>query len=45
MGNKKHKILRRQDITFEEKDQSLRDDVRMLGALLYRGLEPVTVRA
>lgn len=34
MGNKKHKILRRQDITFEEKDQSLRDDVRMLGALV-----------
>ncbi len=29
-----HKSLRRQDITFEEKDQALRDDVRMLGAML-----------
>ncbi len=29
-----HKSLRRQDITFEDKDQALRDDVRMLGALL-----------
>lgn len=28
------KSLRRQDITFEEKDQALRDDVRMLGAML-----------
>ena len=34
MGNKIHKSLRRQDITFEDKDQSLRDDVRMLGALV-----------
>ena len=29
-----HKTLRRQDITFEDKDQALRDDVRMLGALV-----------
>ena len=29
-----HKLLRRQDITFEEKDQSLRDDVRTLGAMV-----------
>ena len=29
-----HKSLRRQDITFEEKDQSLRDDVRTLGAMV-----------
>ena len=29
-----HRSLRRQDITFEDKDQSLRDDVRMLGAML-----------
>jgi phosphoenolpyruvate carboxylase len=28
------KSLRRQDITFEDKDQALRDDVRMLGAML-----------
>ena len=28
------KSLRRQDITFEHKDQALRDDVRMLGALI-----------
>ncbi len=34
MGNKIHKALRRQDITFEDKDQSLRDDVRMLGTLV-----------
>ena len=34
MGNKMHKALRRQDITFEDKDQSLRDDVRMLGTLV-----------
>ena len=26
--------LRRQDITFEDKDQALRDDVRMLGAMI-----------
>ena len=32
--NIKHKSLRRQDITFEDKDQALRDDVRMLGAML-----------
>ena len=29
-----HKIMRRQDITFEEKDQALRDDVRTLGAMV-----------
>ena len=29
-----HRSLRRQDITFEDKDQALRDDVRMLGALV-----------
>jgi len=29
-----HKSLRRQDITFEDKDQALRDDVRMLGAMV-----------
>jgi phosphoenolpyruvate carboxylase len=29
-----HKALRRQDITFEDKDQALRDDVRTLGAML-----------
>ena len=29
-----HKALRRQDITFERKDQALRDDVRMLGTLI-----------
>jgi len=29
-----HKTLRRQDITFEDKDQALRDDVRMLGRLV-----------
>ncbi len=29
-----HKSLRRQDITFEDKDQSLRDDVRSLGTML-----------
>jgi len=29
-----HKSLRRQDIRFEDKDQALRDDVRMLGAML-----------
>lgn len=29
-----HKPLRRQDITFENKDQALRDDVRMLGMLV-----------
>ena len=29
-----HKSLRRQDITFEDKEQALRDDVRMLGAML-----------
>ncbi len=34
MSKKIHKTLRRQDITFEDKDQSLRDDVRMLGALV-----------
>jgi phosphoenolpyruvate carboxylase len=34
MGNGVHKLPRRQDITFEEKDQSLRDDVRTLGAMV-----------
>ncbi|MEQ9561628.1 MAG: phosphoenolpyruvate carboxylase, partial [Woeseiaceae bacterium] len=29
-----HKILRRQDITFEDKDQALRQDVRTLGAMV-----------
>ena len=29
-----HKALRRQDITFEDKDQALRDDVRTLGAMI-----------
>jgi phosphoenolpyruvate carboxylase len=29
-----HKALRRQDITFEDKDQALRHDVRTLGALV-----------
>jgi phosphoenolpyruvate carboxylase len=29
-----HKLLRRQDITFEDKFQPLRDDVRMLGTLV-----------
>ena len=34
MGTGNHKSLRRQDITFEDKDQALRDDVRTLGAML-----------
>lgn len=34
MSTRTHKSLRRQDIVFEDKDQSLRDDVRMLGAML-----------
>lgn len=29
-----HKILRRQDITFEDKDQPLRHDVRVLGSMV-----------
>jgi phosphoenolpyruvate carboxylase len=29
-----HKVLRRQDIMFEDKDQALRDDVRTLGAMV-----------
>ncbi|MGH8224493.1 MAG: phosphoenolpyruvate carboxylase, partial [Woeseiaceae bacterium] len=29
-----HKVLRRQDIRFEDKDNALRDDVRTLGALV-----------
>ena len=29
-----HKEIRRQDITFEDKDQALRDDVRTLGRLV-----------
>ena len=34
MNTRHHKALRRQDITFEEKDQALRDDVRTLGAMV-----------
>ena len=34
MNTGTHKSLRRQDITFEDKDQALRDDVRTLGAML-----------
>jgi len=34
MASGAYKALRRQDITFEDKDQALRDDVRMLGALV-----------
>src|SRR5210317_1888180 len=34
MGTGSYKTLRRQDITFEYKDQALRDDVRQLGAML-----------
>jgi len=34
MGTGVHKTLRRQDITFEDKDQALRDDVRTLGAMV-----------
>jgi phosphoenolpyruvate carboxylase len=34
MNSGHHKLLRRQDITFEDKDQALRDDVRKLGAML-----------
>jgi phosphoenolpyruvate carboxylase len=34
MGDGVHKELRRQDITFEDKDQALRDDVRTLGAMV-----------
>ena len=34
MGTGIHKSLRRQDITFEYKDQALRDDVRTLGTMV-----------
>ena len=34
MGTGIQKRLRRQDITFEDKDQALRDDVRTLGAMV-----------
>ncbi len=34
MGTGVHKELRRQDITFEDKDQALRDDVRTLGKMV-----------
>ena len=34
MSNVAEKTLRRQDVTFEEKDQALRDDVRTLGAMV-----------
>lgn len=52
-----HKALRRQDITFEDKDQALRDDVRTLGAMvgdlireqsgeeLYEFVEKARIRA
>ena len=34
MNTGAYKTLRRQDVTFEEKDQALRDDVRALGAMV-----------
>jgi len=34
MGIGAHKTLRRQDIAFEDKDQALRDDVRVLGTMV-----------
>jgi len=34
MSTSVHKQPRRQDITFEEKDQALRDDVRTLGTMV-----------
>ena len=34
MGTWSYKSLRRQDISFEDKDQALRDDVRTLGSML-----------
>jgi phosphoenolpyruvate carboxylase len=34
MSTGAHKTLRRQDITFEDKDQALRDDVRTLGTMV-----------
>ena len=34
IGTGTHRSLRRQDISFEDKDQALRDDVRRLGAML-----------
>ena len=34
MASGAYKALRRQDITFEDKDQALRDDVRVLGTLV-----------
>ena len=34
MSSESHSFLRRQDIQFEDKDQALRDDVRVLGAML-----------
>ena len=42
-----HKVLRRQDIMFEDKDQALRDDVRTLGTMVgdlirEQGGEPVS---
>ena len=39
MSNAASKTLRRQDITFEDKDQALRDDVRTLGALVGELIE------
>jgi len=34
METDNYSSLRRQDITFEDKDQALRDDVRTLGAMV-----------
>ena len=34
MNNEAQKTLRRQDVTFEEKDQALRNDVRTLGTMV-----------
>jgi len=39
MSNRAAKTLRRQDITFEDKEQPLRDDVRTLGALVGELIE------
>ena len=39
MSNGAPKTLRRQDITFEDKEQALRDDVRTLGALVGELIE------
>ena len=34
MSTGAHKTLRRQDITFEDKDQAMRDDVRTIGSMV-----------